>query len=77
MRRTWRYGRSSNGVYAVEAAEEGASRHFAYSLYQYDVSAGKAVLAGQADDALHVAQGPGPVRARHGPARGGVVHQLR
>lgn len=49
----------SNGVYAVEAAEEGTSRHFAYSLYQYDVSAGKAVLAGQADDALHVLKGLG------------------
>ena len=49
----------SNGVYAVETAEEGESRHFAYPLYQYDVSAGKALLAGQEDDALHVLKGLG------------------
>ena len=49
-----------NGVYRVEAAEAGEkSRHFAYALYQYDVSAGKAVLSGQADDALHALKGLG------------------
>lgn len=49
-----------NGVYTVEEAGEGEeSRHFSYMLYQYDVSAGKAVLAGQPDDGLHVLRGLG------------------
>lgn len=48
-----------NGVYAVEDSEDGTSKHFAYQFYQYDVSAGKAVLAGEAEDALHVLRGLG------------------
>jgi hypothetical protein len=46
-----------NGTYAVKEGEKGA--HFAYMLYQYDVSAGKAVVSGKADDARHVMQGLG------------------
>lgn len=45
------------GAYAVEAGEQ--SKHFAYQLYQYDVSAGKAVLCGEDGDALHVLRGLG------------------
>lgn len=48
-----------NGAYVVEDAQDGRSRHFAYQLYQYDFSAGKALLAGEENDALHVLYGLG------------------
>ncbi|MBQ5668007.1 MAG: NAD-dependent epimerase/dehydratase family protein, partial [Peptococcaceae bacterium] len=49
-----------SGAYVVEArAEETESRHFAYQLYQYDVSAGKAILAGDEDEMLHPLYGMG------------------
>lgn len=46
-----------NGAYVVEETEEEQSYHFAYQLYQYDMSAGKAKLAGEEDDVLHVLGG--------------------
>lgn len=46
-----------NGTYAVKEGDK--SGHFAYMLYQYDVSCGKAVLSGAQDDARHVLQGLG------------------
>ena len=45
------------GASVVEEGQE--SRHFAYQLYQYDVSAGKAVISGQDGDALQVLRGLG------------------
>ena len=45
------------GAYVVEEGQQ--SKHFAYQLYQYDVSAGKAVLSGQEGDALEVLRGLG------------------
>ncbi len=49
-----------SGAYVVEErADEQQSRHFAYQLYQYDVSAGKAILAGDEDEMLHPLYGMG------------------
>ena len=49
-----------NGAYVVEeGTDEAGSRHFAYQLYQYDLSAGKAILAGDETEALHVLYGLG------------------
>lgn len=47
----------NSGAYVVESTEEAESRHFAYQLYQYDLSAGKAVIAKDEDAALHVLHG--------------------
>ena len=44
-------------AYTVEEGE--ASTHFGYMLYQYDFSAGKAILSGEKDDALQVLFGLG------------------
>ena len=50
----------NNGAYVVEeGVDEVASRHFAYQLYQHDLSAGKAILAGDDTEALHVLYGLG------------------
>ncbi len=47
------------GAFTVESTEETRSSHYAYPLYQYDMSAGKSKLAGDEDDALHVLRGLG------------------
>ena len=47
----------TNSAYTVE--ESGETRCFAYMLYQYDTSIGKALISGSEDDALTVLEGLG------------------